>query len=270
MINSAPPGANYIEAIEATGREVHVLVVMQQMQDLQISSCSTRMITGSVVGDGNFELLQALFTAHGSLTFSGTLTQDGSEPMAVRYVIDQTTAEKVAAVVDARAALGWNGEQLGCAAARCSISELEMHDEHMTAALDVDESSGLLRLLMFSAARPELGRVICLLDPRETPPTLVGRDEEAFASGGAPCIRAALVATEAAAAPAATKAMPSQVAASEPPTRPTSGAPVSSAVAHHPPLDVPAPPPALPSSRESLAVFEGFQAHPMFGDLARR
>lgn len=234
------------------------------------------MLTGSVVGDGHFELLQDLFVQRGVLTFDGSLTQDGSEPCSVRYVIERPTNEPaIKAVVDARAALGWSSEQLGCAAAKCSIPELEMHDEQMTAALDVDESSGLLRLLMLSPDRPELGRVICLLDPRATPPTLVGRDEAAFASGGAPCISAELVANAAAAPPAATKAAPSEVVASEPPTFPMSGAPVTptapatSTVAHRPPLDdVPAPPAASPSSGSTLVVFKGFQNHPMFGDLA--
>lgn len=225
------------------------------------------MLSGSVVGDGNYALLQELFAARGSLTFSGTLTQDDLE-RAVQYVIDRPTPEPVEAVVEARQALGWTGEQLGCAATRCSIPELEMRDEHMLAALDVDESSGAVRLLMFSVARPELGRVICLLDPRETPPTLVGRDEEAFASGGVPCIRAALVATQAMAPPAAANASRSdQAATSEPPTRPPSSAAVTSTVDHHPPLGVPSPPAPPASSGEALAVFEGVQNHPMFGDL---
>ena len=156
------------------------------------------MLTGSVVGDGNFEALQDLFAASRTLTFEGTLTQDGSPPIDVQYTFCRPTQPLPAAVSagmpavsNARASLGWSTELLECTEASCSMAAFDLHDERMVASFDVG-AGGLLRVLMLSPERPELGRIVCLLDPRRSPPTLEGGDEEAFLSGAEPCIQTAL------------------------------------------------------------------------------
>ena len=249
------------------------------------------MLTGSVVGDGNYEALNSLFAsaAGHTLTFEGSLTQDGSPAIAVVYTIKQPSMPRpravsagMDAVSEARASLGWATELLDCCECSCSIADYGMHAEPMVGAIDVGEG-GLLRVLMLSSSKPELGRVVCLLDPRRSPPSLEGGDEEAFLAGDAPRIRTELCPTQIAAPPRAqgSAAAAAAAMAAERTGEPLDMAPLVASVpaavdkkarlAHlaappklAPAAKAPAPPkPAGPP----LAVFSGHLHHPMFGEL---
>ena len=169
------------------------------------------MLTGSVVGDGNYEALNSLFAAAAghTLTFEGSLVQEGLPAIKVVYRIKQPSESQsqvvsagMDAVNEARASLGWATELVECCECSCTIQDYGMQAEPMIGAIDVGEG-GLLRVLMLSPSRPELGRVVCLLDPRRSPPSLEGGDEEAFLAGGAPRIRTELLPTQIAPPPRA-------------------------------------------------------------------
>ena len=169
------------------------------------------MLTGSVVGDGNYEALNSLFAAAAghTLTFDGSLAQEGLPAIKVAYRIKQPSESQsqvvsagMDAVNEARASLGWATELVECCECSCTIQDYGMQAEPMIGAIDVGEG-GLLRVLMLSPSRPELGRVVCLLDPRRSPPSLEGGDEEAFLAGGAPRIRTELLPTQIAPPPRA-------------------------------------------------------------------
>jgi hypothetical protein len=252
------------------------------------------MLTGSVVGDGNYEALNSLFAAAAghTLKFEGSLAQEGSPPVAVVYTIKSPMLRPPAvsagmdAVSEARASLGWVTELLDCCECSCSIADYGLQAEPMVGAIDVGKG-GLLRVLMLSSSRPELGRVVCLLDPRRSPPSLEGGDEEAFLAGGAPRIRTELVPTQIAPPPRAqdSGAAASAATAAERTDAPLDMAPVVASVpaaeqqaAAAAPGDkkarlahLAAPPKLAPTAEAPagplLAVFSGHLHHPMFGEL---
>ena len=252
------------------------------------------MLTGSVVGDGNYEALNSLFAAAAghTLTFEGSLAQEGSPTIAVVYTIKQPTMPRppavsagMDAVSEARASLGWATELLDCCECSCSIADYGLQAEQMVGAIDVGEG-GLLRVLMLSSSRPELGRVVCLLDPRRSPPSLEGGDEDAFLAGGVPRIRTELRPTQIAPPP---RAQDPGAAASAATAAERTGAPLDMAplVASVPAAEqraavapgdkkarlahLAAPPKPAPTAKAPtaplLAVFSGHLHHPMFGEL---
>ena len=252
------------------------------------------MLTGSVVGDGSYEALNGLFASANShiLTFSGSLTQEGSPACSVVYTIKQPSlplapavSAGIGAVSEARTSLGWATELLDCCEATCSIVDYGLQAEPMVGAIDVGEG-GLLRVLMLSPSRPELGRVVCLLDPRRSPPSLEGGDEEAFLSGAPPRIRTELCPTQI--EPLTSGAVDSGATAVEKmggltlsnaaeaaaPLVRGAGLPAAEKQAAPPPAQ-PAPPPAQPAppakpkalATPPVAVFSGHLHHPMFGEL---
>ena len=246
------------------------------------------MLTGSVIGDGNYEAMNGLFaTAAGTLTFEGSLTQEGSPPIAVVYTIKQPSvplppvvSAGMNAVSEARASLGWATELLDYCEATCTIGDYGLHCEPMVGAIDVGEG-GLLRVLMLSAVRPELGRVVCLLDPRRSPPSLEGGDAEAILSGAAPTIRTELRPTQAEpllaqgsgaadSGAVATECMGEVVAAGagEVTAPLLAGEPaVGQQAAPPPPANHQPSAPAKALATPPLAVFSGHLHHPMFGEL---
>ena len=243
------------------------------------------MLTGSVVGDGNYEALNSLFaaTAGHTLTFEGSLAQEGLPAIKVVYRIKQPSESQsqvvsagMDAVNEARASLGWATELVECCECSCTIQDYGMQAEPMIGAIDVGEG-GLLRVLMLSPSRPELGRVVCLLDPRRSPPSLEGGDEEAFLAGGAPRIRTELLPTQIAPPP---RAQGPGAAASAATVAERTGSPLNMAplVASVPAVDkkarlahLAAPPKPAPTAKAPappvLAVFSGHLHHPMFGEL---
>ena len=243
------------------------------------------MLTGSVVGDGNYEALNSLFAAAAghTLTFEGSLVQEGLPAIKVAYRIKQPSESQsqvvsagMDAVNEARASLGWATELVECCECSCTIQDYGMQAEPMIGAIDVGEG-GLLRVLMLSPSRPELGRVVCLLDPRRSPPSLEGGDEEAFLAGGAPRIRTELLPTQIAPPP---RAQGPGAAASAATVAERTGSPLNMAplVASVPAVDkkarlahLAAPPKPAPSAKAPaptlLAVFSGHLHHPMFGEL---
>ena len=243
------------------------------------------MLTGSVVGDGNYEALNSLFaaTAGHTLTFEGSLAQEGLPAIKVVYRIKQPSESQsqvvsagLDAVNEARASLGWATELVECCECSCTIQDYGMQAEPMIGAIDVGEG-GLLRVLMLSPSRPELGRVVCLLDPRRSPPSLEGGDEEAFLAGGAPRIRTELLPTQIAPPP---RAQGPGAAASAATVAERTGSPLNMAplVASVPAVDkkarlahLAAPPKPAPTAKAPappvLAVFSGHLHHPMFGEL---
>lgn len=246
------------------------------------------MLTGSVVGDGNYEALNSLFAAAAghTLTFEGSLAQEGLPAIKVVYRIKQPSESQsqvvsagMDAVNEARASLGWATELVECCECSCTIQDYGMQAEPMIGAIDVGDG-GLLRVLMLSPSRPELGRVVCLLDPRRSPPSLEGGDEEAFLAGGAPRIRTELLPTQIAPPP---QAQGSGAAASAATVAERTGSPLNMApmvdkgpavaagdkkarLAH-----LAAPPKPAPTAKAPappvLAVFSGHLHHPMFGEL---
>ena len=244
------------------------------------------MLTGSVVGDGNYEALNSLFAAAAghTLTFEGSLAQEGLPAIKVVYRIKQPSESQsqvvsagMDAVNEARASLGWATELVECCECSCTIQDYGMQAEPMIGAIDVGEG-GLLRVLMLSPSRPELGRVVCLLDPRRSPPSLEGGDEEAFLAGGAPRIRTELLPTQIAPPP---RAQGSEAAASAATVAERTGSPLNMAplVASVPAAvdkkarlaHLAAPPKPAPTAKAPappvLAVFSGHLHHPMFGEL---
>ena len=243
------------------------------------------MLTGSVVGDGNYEALNSLFAAAAghTLTFEGSLAQEGLPAIKVVYRIKQPSESQsqvvsagLDAVNEARASLGWATELVECCECSCTIQDYGMQAEPMIGAIDVGEG-GLLRVLMLSPSRPELGRVVCLLDPRRSPPSLEGGDEEAFLAGGAPRIRTELLPTQIAPPP---RAQGPGAAASAATVAERTGSPLNMAplVASVPAVDkkarlahLAAPPKPAPTAKAPappvLAVFSGHLHHPMFGEL---
>ena len=247
------------------------------------------MLTGSVVGDGNYEALNSLFAAAAghTLTFEGSLAQEGLPAIKVAYKIKQPSESQsqvvsagMDAVNEARASLGWATELVECCECSCTIQDYGMQAEPMIGAIDVGEG-GLLRVLMLSPSRPELGRVVCLLDPRRSPPSLEGGDEEAFLAGGAPRIRTELLPTQIAPPP---RAQGPGAAASAATVAERTGSPLNMAplVASVPTTvaagdkkarlaHLAAPPKPAPTAKAPapplLAVFSGHLHHPMFGEL---
>ena len=244
------------------------------------------MLTGSVVGDGNYEALNSLFAAAAghTLTFEGSLAQEGLPAIKVVYRIKQPSESQsqvvsagLDAVNEARASLGWATELVECCECSCTIQDYGMQAEPMIGAIDVGEG-GLLRVLMLSPSRPELGRVVCLLDPRRSPPSLEGGDEEAFLAGGAPRIRTELLPTQIAPPP---RAQGPGAAASAATVAERTGSPLNMAplVASVPAAvdkkarlaHLAAPPKPAPTAKAPappvLAVFSGHLHHPMFGEL---
>ena len=243
------------------------------------------MLTGSVIGDGNYEALNSLFAAAAghTLTFEGSLAQEGLPAIKVVYRIKQPSESQsqvvsagLDAVNEARASLGWATELVECCECSCTIQDYGMQAEPMIGAIDVGEG-GLLRVLMLSPSRPELGRVVCLLDPRRSPPSLEGGDEEAFLAGGAPRIRTELLPTQIAPPP---RAQGPGAAASAATVAERTGSPLNMAplVASVPAVDkkarlahLAAPPKPAPTAKAPappvLAVFSGHLHHPMFGEL---
>jgi hypothetical protein len=161
------------------------------------------MLTGSVVGDGEYCALIELFEAHGgALVFDGHYdTRGAAEPEPVSYVLQRPTeGEQLPAdIVEARAELELSAsevvaccETLGSALGTFAHQVKPRHAQPIVAAIDVDDSDRL-RLLMLSPAAPGLGRLIFRLDPRSTPPSLVGGSPGSATRGAEPdSIRAAL------------------------------------------------------------------------------
>ncbi len=164
------------------------------------------MLTGSVVGDGEYATLAELFAASGgALAFYGTLIHEhdcGESTLPVAYVLrapEEPSAHGAEVIADARRALGWKEELVCCCAASYwSGSPLAPQEDPLVAALDVDATdrsrsrhihctaphaprasravrcARRLRLLLLRADAPDQHRLVCHLAPRADPPTLEG------------------------------------------------------------------------------------------------
>eukprot|EP00316_Scyphosphaera_apsteinii_P020672 CAMPEP_0119346964 /NCGR_PEP_ID=MMETSP1333-20130426/108275_1 /TAXON_ID=418940 /ORGANISM="Scyphosphaera apsteinii, Strain RCC1455" /LENGTH=348 /DNA_ID=CAMNT_0007359491 /DNA_START=242 /DNA_END=1288 /DNA_ORIENTATION=+ len=102
----------------------------------------------------------------------------------------QCEAIQCEAILAARKEMGWQAEPTAIYTATCSCAALGLHKEPMAAAVELRELQ--LVMLMLSPQRPELGRVVCVLDPLASPPTLIGGDDEWMTSSAAPIIQATL------------------------------------------------------------------------------
>ena len=185
------------------------------------------MLTGSVVGDGEYTVLEDLFDQHESLNFSGTLTRVhdcGENILPITIVLSRAapTATPHPTIHELRQTLGWRSELVGCLVASISIPPLGRHNLPMTAALDVDPSD-VLRLLsewardpnrasrarrfarrpsrrspaclpapVVSPDAPLLGRIICRIFPKAEPPKIDGLADGSPAYGVDSAVRCTL------------------------------------------------------------------------------
>ena len=90
------------------------------------------MLTGSVVGDGEYSALEELFAARGgTLTFGGTLTRVhdcGESALPITFTVSSDQVPAHPAVEQVRQELDWSAELVCCLATSISIVPLGRHE----------------------------------------------------------------------------------------------------------------------------------------------